>query len=436
MSGTQNLGSISTRLQRIAQLARERPQMVFTSLAHHIDLHFLLEAYSRTRKDGAAGVDGQTATDYEKDLSGNLRLLLERLKSGLYRAPPVLRKNIPKGSGGTRPIGIPTLEDKVLQRAVMMVMESVYEEDFLDCSYGFRPKRSAQGALRTLRDGVMSMHGGWVLEVDIRNFFGELDRGHLRSFLDQRVRDGVLRRVIHKWLKAGVMDAGEIHYPEKGTPQGGVISPLLANVYLHEVLDKWFETEVKPRLKGHAFLVRYADDFVIVFAHESDARRVLEVLPKRLGRFGLQVHPEKTSLLRFERPPRDIDPPGGAGPGTFDFLGFTHYWGRSRKGNRVVKRKTISARLSRALKEVNQWCRKHRHTPVSWQHEKLSMKLMGHCAYYGVSGNFQALCAFRWRMGQIWKYWLGERSQKKITWEGFKRLSQRYPLPNARICWS
>ena len=410
--------------------------MVFTSLAHHIDLIFLMEAYFRTRKDGAPGVDGQTAGEYEKDLKGNLSLLLDRFKSGLYRAPPVLRKNIPKGSGGTRPIGIPTLEDKVLQRAVMMVLESVYEEDFLDCSYGFRPKRSARDALRTLRDDLMSVRGGWVLEVDIRNFFGELDRAHLRSFLDQRVRDGVLRRVIHKWLKAGVMDAGEIQYPEKGTPQGGVISPLLANVYLHEVLDKWFEAEVKPRLAGPATLVRYADDFVIVFAYEADARRVLEVLAKRLERFGLEIHPDKTSLVRFVRPPRDTDPPRGTGPGTFDFLGFTHYWGRSRKGNRVVKRKTISSRLSRSLKEINRWCRDHRHAPVGWQHEKLSQKLTGHWAYYGVSGNFKAVCAFRWRVGQIWKYWLGERSQKGMSWESFKRLSQRYPLPNARICWS
>jgi group II intron reverse transcriptase/maturase len=436
MSRAQDLGSISTRLRRIANLARERPQTAFTSLAHNIDEFFLREAYARTRKDGASGVDGQTAADYEKDLSENLRSLLSRFKSGQYHAPPVLRKHIPKGPGKTRPIGIPTLEDKVLQRAVLMVMEAVYEQDFLDCSYGFRPRRSAQEALRSLREGLLKMRGGWVLDADIQSFYDDLDKSCLRSFLDQRVRDGVLRRTIHKWLKAGVMESGEVHYPEKGTPQGGVISPLLANVYLHEVLDTWFETEVKPRLRGQAFLVRFADDFVIVFSHESDARRVLEVLPKRLERFGLRIHPEKTSLVEFQRPPWGAGRNQGAGPGTFDLLGFTHYWSRSRKGNWVVKRKTASSRLSRALREINQWCRENRHAPVSWQHEKLSQKLHGHWGYYGVSGNFRAVCAFRWKVGRIWKYWLGERSQRRMTWAKFQNLVQRYPLPRARVCWS
>lgn len=436
MSRAQNLGSISTRLRRIARLARERPKMEFTSLAHNIDEYFLMEAYARTRKDGASGVDGQTAADYEKDLSGNLRSLLGRFKSGLYRAPPVLRKHIPKSPGKTRPIGIPTLEDKVLQRAVLMVLESVYEQDFRAGSYGFRPGRSPQDALRSLREGLMKMRGGWVLDADIQSFYDDLDKSCLRSFLDQRVRDGVLRRTIHKWLKAGVMEGGEVHYPETGTPQGGVISPLLANVYLHEVLDVWFETEVKPRLRGQAFLVRFADDFVIVFSEEKDALRVLDVLPKRLGRFGLRIHPEKTSLLRFERPPRNTGRNPGGGPGTFNFLGFTHYWGRSRQGHWVVKRKTTSSRLSRGLREINQWCRKHRHAPVSWQHEKLSQKLRGHWGYYGVCGNFRAICAFRWRVGRIWKYWLGERSQQRMTWAKFQTLTQRYPLPRARICWA
>ena len=245
MTGTTSPRDISTRLQQIAELAR-RDRRVLTTLAHHIDIEFLREAYRRTRKDGAAGVDGETAATYAKDLDENLRGLLDRFKSGEYWAPPVRRVHIPKGDGSrTRPIGIPTFEDKILQRAVTMVLEAVYEQDFLDCSYGFRPTRSTHDALQALWDGLMKMHGGWVLEIDIEKFFDTLVHEHLRTFLDRRVRDGVLRRTINKWLKAGVLEAGELHYEDAGTPQGGVISPLLANVYLHEVLDMWFESEVK-----------------------------------------------------------------------------------------------------------------------------------------------------------------------------------------------
>ena len=242
MQGTQSPSSVSTKLQRIAEVAREKPGEALTALGHHIDIDFLKEAYRRTRKDGAPGVDGQRAEEYAQRLDENLQSLLDRFKSGTYRAPPVRRVHIPKGDGTkTRPIGIPTFEDKVLQRAVTMVLEAIYEQEFLDCSYGFRPGRSAHEALQVLWDGLMKMHGGWVLEVDIQGFFDSLVHGHLRSFLDQRVRDGVLRRAIDKWLKAGVLEEGSITRPSDGTPQGGVISPLLANVYLHEVLDEWFE---------------------------------------------------------------------------------------------------------------------------------------------------------------------------------------------------
>ena len=306
MSGRPGPGSVSTRLARIAELAREDPGRALTTLGHHIDVEFLREAYRRTRKDGAPGVDGQTAEEYARELEANLRSLLDRLKSGSYRAPPVRRVHIPKGDGSkTRPIGIPTFEDKVLQRAVAMILEAVYEQDFLDCSLGFRPGRSAHGALETLRQGLMEMRGGWVLEVDVKGFFDNLDHRHLRAFLDQRVRDGVLRRMIDKWLKAGVMEDGNITHPDAGSPQGGVISPILANVYLHDVLDRWFEEMVKPCLRGPAFLVRFADDFVMVFALESDAHRVYDVLPKRFAKYGLAIHPEKTRLVRFRRPPRD-----------------------------------------------------------------------------------------------------------------------------------
>ena len=306
MTGTLGREIISTRQEKLAELARIEPKRVLTTLAHHIDEVWLREAYRRTRKDGAVGVDGVTAAQYEADLEANLASLLERFKSGRYRAPAVRRVHIPKPGKAkkTRPIGIPTLEDKVLQRAVLMVLEPIYEQDFLDCSYGFRPGRSAHQALDALWRGLMAMGGGWIIDLDIQSFFDDVDWDHLRRFLDQRVRDGVIRRAIGKWLNAGVMESGEVSHPERGTPQGGVVSPLLSNLYLHEVLDVWFEHEVKPRLRGRAFEVRFADDAALVFEREEDARRVLAVLSKRFAKYGLRLHPEKTRLVDFRSPPR------------------------------------------------------------------------------------------------------------------------------------
>ena len=278
------------------------PLVALNTLAHYIDLAWLKVAYRRTRKDGAPGVDGQTAQNYEANLEENLQALLDRAKSSdTYRAPPVRRVHIPKGDGGTRPIGIPTFEDKVLQRAVVMVLEAIYEQDFLDCSYGFRPRRSAHDALESLWRHTMRCRGGWLLEADIKSFFDSVDRRLLQQILGQRVSDGVLKRLIGKWLNAGVMEEGRIYRPNSGTPQGGVVSPLLANIYLHEVLDVWFEHVVKPRLKGPAHLVRYADDFVILFACEEDARRVEDVLHRRMAKYGLELHPDKTRLIEFRR---------------------------------------------------------------------------------------------------------------------------------------
>lgn len=405
--------------------------MVLTTLAHHIDIDLLREAYRRTRKDGATGVDGQTAEAYAAALESNLQSLLDRFKAGTYRAPPVRRVHIPKGDGTTRPLGIPTFEDKILQRAVAMVLEAVYEQDFLPCSYGFRPGRSAHQALEALRNGLMEMHGATVVELDIRRFYDTLVPGHLRHFLDQRVRDGVLRRAIDKWLKAGVLENGSITHPEKGTPQGGVISPLLANIYLHEVLDVWFEREVKPRMRGEAFLIRYADDAVLVFALEADARRVLDVLPKRFGKYGLTLHPEKTRLVSFNRPPK-----GGpkSGTGTFDLLGFTHYWTKSRNGYWVIKRKTAKGRFQRALKRVAEWCREHRHMPVRHQAQILGQKLRGHYGYFGITGNSRAVGHFFNEVCAKWRYWLNRRSQHRhMPWTRFKRLLERHPLPTP-IC--
>jgi group II intron reverse transcriptase/maturase len=410
--------------------------MVLVTLAHHIDIDFLREAYKRTRKDGAVGVDGQTAEEYGENLEGNLRSLLERFKSGLYRAPPVRRVHIPKGDGKkTRPLGIPTFEDKVLQRAVAMVLEAVYEQDFESCSHGFRPRRSAHGALKVLWDGLMQLGGGWVIDADIEKFFDRLDHQHLRGFLDLRVRDGVIRRAIGKWLKAGVLEEGQYHRSSEGTPQGGVISPILANIYLHETLDRWFMREVRPCLTGKAGLLRYADDFVMVFEREDDARRVLAVLPKRLARFGLTLHPEKTRLIDFRRPRSS-----GSGPSqrdrSFDLLGFTHFWGQSRRGNWVVRQKTAKSRFKRAVVSLAAWCRQHRHMPVKVQWKSLTLKLTGHYAYYGLTGNFSALHHFRRRVLLVWQKWLARRSQRGMPWHRFWRLLERYPLPRAQVVHS
>jgi group II intron reverse transcriptase/maturase len=430
---------VSTKQRQIAELARIHPEVSFTSLAHHIDLRWLHEAFQRTRKDAAVGVDGQTAEEYAKELGGNLRGLLEKAKAGTYFAPPVRRVYIPKGTGSeTRPIGIPSFEDKVLQRAVQMILEPLYEQEFLNCSYGFRPERSAHDALQALWDGLMRMGGGWIIDLDIRKFFDTLDKNHLREILKRRVRDGVLLRLIGKWLNAGVLEGGEVSYPERGTPQGGVISPLLSNIYLHEVLDRWFANEVKPRLRGEAFLIRFADDAVLVFARKEDAERVMEVLPKRFGKYGLTVHPEKTRLIWFGKPQKREEgmqePPRWE---KFNFLGFTHYWGRSRKGVWVVKRKTESGRFTRALKRITEWCRRNRHKPLGEQQRILAQKLNGHYAYYGITGNSRCLSGFQYQVTRIWRKWLMRRSRGQyISWGRFLRLLQRYPLPAARIVHS
>src|SRR6185295_5287652 len=333
-------------------------------------------------------------------------------------------------------IGIPTLEDKVLQRAVVMLLEPIYEQDFVDGSYGFRPGRGAHQALEKLWKETMNTEGGWVLEVDISKFFDTLDHGHLRQFLQHRVRDGVLLRLIGKWLNAGVMESGQISYPEAGSPQGGVISPLLANVYLHYVLDTWFKQEVQPRLAGRAYLIRYADDFVIGFTDENDAHRVQEVLPKRFGKYGLKIHPEKTRLVRFNKPDDRDGPsgkPGSSGkPESFDLLGFTHYWGRSLRGTPVVKRKTSDSRLSRALRAINEWCRGNRHEPLAEQQQALSQKIRGNCAYYGITGNSKAVSEFRMWVVRAWRKWLSRRNRERgMTWDRFNQLLERYPLPAA-----
>jgi group II intron reverse transcriptase/maturase len=416
-------------------MARKDASFRFTNLAHHLSIEWLREAHRRVRRDGAAGVDRVTAVEYDRHLDPNLAALHARLKSGTYRAPPVRRVQVPKGRGKTRPIGIPTFEDKIVQRAVLMLLEAIYEQDFLDCSWGFRRGRSPHQALDRLWHDIMRLGGGWVLDVDLEDFFGSLDHGVLRDLLGQRIGDGRILRLIGKWLKAGVLEEARLSYPERGTPQGGVVSPLLGNVYLHYVLDVWFQEQVKPRLCGPAELVRFADDAVIVCAREEDARRVWEVLPKRLARFGLRLNADKTRLLRFVRPPQAVrNRDGGRELSSFDFLGLTHYWKRSHRGSWVLARKTAKTRFARAVTTVHQWCRRHRHDPLSEQHRALCQKLQGHYAYYGVRGNFRALSRFRHQVARSWLKWLQRRSQRAtLTREQRGSLLKRWPLPTPRI---
>jgi RNA-directed DNA polymerase len=428
-----NPANLSTKRQWIAELARRKRGGVLFLLHHLIDLEWMEEACGLTRQDAATGIDGVTAQDYEANLEANLSDLLDRIKSGCYKAPPVRRTYIPKADGSQRPLGIPTFEDKVAQRAIVMVLEAIYEQDYRPCSYGFRPGRSAHDALRELYGAITRKGQYWVLEVDIRKYFDSIPHHQLRVVLDQRVTDGVIRRMIDKWLKAGVLEQGLLRLATEGTPQGGVISPMLSNIYLHHVLDEWFEDEVRPRLAGECTLVRYADDFVMTFKSHSDAKRVLEVLGKRLARYGLTLHPDKTRLIDFRPERRSGTHPDCHRP-PFDFLGFTHTWVKSQKGKNVVRQTTAKSRLARSLVRVNDWCRDHRHWPILAQHARLSAKLEGHYAYFGITGNIRQLSRYLQQVTRTWRKWLERRTRSEpLTWRRFCTLLERHPLPKARI---
>ncbi len=432
MANASTLGEMSPQLLKVVERAKREPEGRFNSLAHLMDVPALERAYRRMRKDAAVGVDGVTKDDYGQDLERNLRDLHERMKAKRYRHQPIRRVHIPKGQGKTRPIGIAAFEDKLVQDVVREVLEAIYEQDFLDCSYGFRPKRSAHDAIRTLDRIVHRGEVSWILEADVLSFFDSLDRKKLKEMLEIRVADGSLLRLIGKCLHVGVLDGVELFRSESGTAQGSVLSPLLGNVYLHYTLDLWFEQEVKPRLRGRATLVRYCDDFIIGFEFEDDARRVMDVLGKRLERFGLALHPDKTRLLPFRRPPAGQK--NGKGPATFDFLGFTLYWARSSKGRWGMLCKTRSASLRRAIQSVYAWCRRHRHHSVKDQHAALTRRIQGHCNYFGVSGNFRSLLLVIEQAKRSWYKWLCRRSQRKrLTWERFQDLLRDFPLPKPRI---
>jgi RNA-directed DNA polymerase len=421
-------------LTRLAQRAKEEPQTAFDTIIHLVDVERLRQAHKQLRKEASAGVDGVQWADYEQNLEQRLQDLLGRLKDKTYRAQPVKRAYLPKGDGRYRPIGIPAHEDKVVQRAVVTVMEAIYEQDFMESSYGFRPGRNAHQALEASWQALMDGQINVVLDADIESFFDTIDKKWLMKMLQHRIKDGSLLRLIGKWLHAGVLEEGTWYDPETGSPQGSVISPLLANVYLHYVLDLWVERVVKKRCRGRVCLYRYADDFLLGFEQEQDAERVTKALRQRLGKFGLKLNEDKTRLIRFGRRAWQEWKRGGPKPPTYTFLGFVHICATSRKGGFVVKRKTQGKRLTRVLKRVWQWCKKNRHRPAKEQQERLNRGLMGHYNYYGLPGNSDRLSKMYYWVQRIWHRWQSRRSQKgAIAWAQFNEFLSRYPLIRPRI---
>lgn len=426
------LPTMSPALVRVAEAARRNPGRLL-SLAHHLDVEALRRAYDRIRPAAAVGVDGVTKEQYGEALEENLRDLHARLKSMRYRHQPIRRVLIDK-EGGTkkRPIGVSTIEDKIVQDSLRELLQAIYEQDFLTCSYGFRPGRSAHDALRALDSAAHRGEAEWVFEADIVSFFDRIDREKLKELLEQRIADKSLMRLIGKCLHVGVLEAGALVTPETGTTQGSTLSPLLANVYLHYVLDLWFECEVKAKLKGKATMIRYCDDFVIAFARREDAERVQEDIRARFAAYGLELHPEKTRLVDFRRPPQDDR---GAGPGTFDFLGFTILWKRSGQGHGGwhMATQTRVSRLRRAKQAIHAWCRRHRHQEIQQQHAALVRRIKGHFNYFGVRGNERRMHLLLRAVERSWHQWLNRRSQRStMSWKRFKELLKDFPLPAPR----
>ena len=425
---------MSTELTRLSELAKADKTTRFLSMAHLLTPAALTAAFESLRKDASAGVDEVPYREYELDVWRNIPTLHHRLVSHQYRAQPLRRVYIPKENGKERPISIPALEDKIVQKATVTVLNAIYEQDFLPCSYGFRPGLSPHDALdaigRTMCRGPMA----YVLEADIQGYFDAIVRDQLMAFVERRIGDSSILRLIRKWIHVGVIENGRLLVTETGTGQGQVISPLLANIYLHYVLDEWFEHEVKPRLRGTAAEIRYADDFILCFQYREDAERVLAVLAKRFAKYGLTLHPEKTRLLAFGR---SVLPsgPNAPKPATFDFLGFTHVCARSRRGRFTIHVRTIRKRLRRSVKAVAQWCQQHRHDPVEDQAAALNAKLRGHYQYYGRPTNFRSLWKFYRLVRRLWHKWLTRRTRgKTLPWRDFVHLLELNPLCRPRIC--
>jgi RNA-directed DNA polymerase len=428
-----------TDIDRIAELAKEDPKRQFYSIAHLITVEKLYGTFRSLRKNASAGIDGVTYAEYETNAEENVRQLHGRLVAGKYQVQPLRRVYIPKENGQQRPISIPALEDKIVQKAVVDLMNAIYEQDFLDCSYGFRPGRGQHQALDEVRRVICTRPTDWILEIDIRSYFDKIVRDSLIEMVEKRVSDGSVLRLIRKWIKVGVIEDGKLLVSETGTGQGQPISPLLANIYLHHALDEWFEDVVRPRLKGEAYEIRFADDAILCFQHKEDAEKVMRVLPKRLEKYGLTLHPEKTRLIEFGRYAERNAKKQGKKPETFDFLGFKHLCARNRKGRFTVHVKTIAKRLCRGLKAIADWCKQHRHKSVDEQQKILNAKLRGHYQYYGRPSNYRSIRQFYRRVRRIWREWLGRRTRGRLlTWERYQAILRQHPLLLPRItrAWS
>jgi len=435
MAVLRDRANMSTGLDRIAELARANKTLQFTSIAHLLTVTALERAWVGLRKEASAGVDGVTYAEYGAHARENLEQLHDRLESGQYRAQPLRRVYIPKEEGTRRPISIPTLEDKIVQRAAMELLTAIYEQDFLGCSYGFRPGRSPHEALDEIGRVICRRPVRYVLEADICAYFDAIVRSQLMELIEKRVRDGGMLRLIGKWINVGVLEDGRLLVTQRGVGQGQVISPLLANIYLHYVLDEWFEDVVKPRLRGEAYEIRYADDFILCFQYQEDAEKVLGVLGKRFEKYGLRLHPDKTRLIEFGRDAlTKSEEGGGPKPGTFDFLGFTHVCKRSRRGKFTIHVRTMRKRLRRSLKRASAWCQRHRHQPVVEQWAALNALLRGHYQYYGRATNFRSLWEFYREVRKTWRKWLNRRTRgKTLPWRLYDQLLAAHPLQRPYI---
>ncbi len=422
---------MSTVELQIAERARKFKGEALHNLHHFIDAPLLQESYEKLNKKSAEGIDGKTWLQYGFEFPERRESLLAEFKSGRYRAPALRRVYIPKDKHGQRPIDIATTEDKVLQESVRRVIEPIYEEDFKPFSYGFRPRRSQHQAIDYMFKKVSFDKMHYIIDADIKNYFGSINHCNLREFLDKRVKDGIVRRMIDKWLKAGIMESGNIRYPEHGTKQGSVISPILSNVYLHYVLDEWFSEQIQPLLKGKSFIVRYADDCILGFTDKSDAERVMEVLPKRFAKYGLTLHPEKTKMI-------DLISKRGESGRSFDFLGFTHFLGNSRKGNKILKRKTNAKRLTRSIMNITKFIKRNRHLKLRVLIAAINEKLRGHYSYYGTTSNYRGIYQFYVNVQRCLYKWLNRRGGKpKWNWESFSKLvNQWMPLVKPFIAHS
>ncbi len=422
-------------LARVKEAAERSRQTRFTALLHHVDGQALKRAYRRQRKAAAPGVDGVTVEAYGRDLEANLQDLCDRVHRGGYRPQPVRRTYIEKAGGGKRPLGVPTLEDKIVQSAVAELLSAVYEADFLGCSYGFRPGRSPQAAAKVLHDVLITEQVNWVLDCDIRSFFDSVDHDWLLRMIEHRIADPRIQRLIGRWLRAGVLEDGQYAETVEGTPQGAGISPLLANVYLHYVLDLWVAQWQGRTAVGRMRLVRFADDFVMTFQSQQDAERMLAELPARLAKYGLSLNAEKTRLIAFGRlADKERRARGQRRPESFDFLGFTYYGGKTREGRFMVKRKTQGKRAIRKLKEVRREMKRRRHQSLREQRDWLAAVLRGHYGYYGVTGNYRWLWRFYQEVRSSWLQALRRRSQRPhLPWTRFAHLLDLFPLPPPRI---